>query len=322
MNITLTYTFLPETLDEIRRIVPDVVLHCSKSLDEVPAEVLAKTEVLYLTGRAPAPAAAPALRWVHCHSAGVDNYLTASLFADGRVVLTTSAGVHAINMSEYALMMMLALAHRMPRFYQMMQAKTWSNERDAFTAMELHGATVGLVGYGALGKQIARLCHALGMKVLVLRRSAASASPEPGEAPVTFVGREDLHGLMRQSDFLVLATPITPETHHMIDADALAQMKPTAFLVNIGRGAVVDEAAMIEALRERRIAGAGLDVFEQEPLPDDSALWTLDNVILSPHTSGLTPKYAQRAGDIFVGNLRRFVAGEPLVNQVDFQRGY
>jgi phosphoglycerate dehydrogenase-like enzyme len=202
-----------------------------------------------------------------------------------------------------------------------MQAKTWSDERDAFTAMELHGATVGIVGYGALGKQIARLCHALGMKIMVLRRSGGGTQDE-NEAPVTFVSREELPALMHESDFVVLATPITPETHHMIDAAMLAQMKPTAFLVNIGRGAVVDEAAMIVALRERRIAGAGLDVFEQEPLPDDSELWTLDNVILSPHISGLTPQYPKRASEIFVGNLRRYVAGEPLVNQVDFQRGY
>ena len=322
MNITLTYTFTPETLDEIRRIAPDATLNAYPNLGAVPAEVLAKTDVMYLNGGAPQPEAAPALRWVQCHSAGVDGYLNAPLFADGRVMLTTSAGVHAINMSEYALMMMLALAHRLPKYYKMMQAGTWSDERDGFTPVELHGAKVGLIGYGALGKQIARLCHGMGMTVTVLRHSPPPAKAAEGDAPVTFVTRDQLHSLLQQSDFVVLATPLTPETNRMLDAAALAQMKPTAFLVNIGRGAVVDEAALIEALREGRLGGAGLDVFEQEPLPDSSPLWQLDNVILSPHISGLTPKYAERAGELFAANLRRYVAGEPLTNQVDFKRGY
>jgi phosphoglycerate dehydrogenase-like enzyme len=137
-----------------------------------------------------------------------------------------------------------------------------------------------------------------------------------------FVSRGQLHSLLQQSDFVVLVVPITPQTRRMIDATALAQMKPGAYLINIGRGDVVDEPALIDALRQRRIAGAALDVFHEEPLPNDSPLWQLDNVILTPHIAGITPNYEPRAAAIFAENLRRFVAGQPLLNQVDFSRGY
>jgi phosphoglycerate dehydrogenase-like enzyme len=230
-------------------------------------------------------------------------------------------------MGEYTLMMMLALAHRLPNAFRMMQAQTWSEDRNGlFMPSELRGATLGLVGYGWIGKEIARLAQAFGMRVLAYRRSlpssGASEDGSAGDSAVEFVQREHLHLLLGQSDYVVLVVPITPETRGLIDRAALAQMKPTACLINIGRGAVVDEAALIDALRAGRLAGAALDVFEREPLPDDSPLWSLDNVILTPHIAGQTPNYEARAADLFAQNIRRFIAGEPLINQVDFARGY
>jgi phosphoglycerate dehydrogenase-like enzyme len=320
LNVTITRAINPDSLALLRAAAPDAEFVCTESADfaKFPAGLLARTDVLYSNGRVPEPQDAPRLRWVQGHWAGVDHVIDAPLFAEGNVLLSTAAGVHAINMAEHALMMMLALAHRMPEFFDMMANKRWQREARPYMPMELRDASLGLIGYGAIGREIARMAQALGMRVSALRRSP-SAETHDG---VSFYTRERLHELLGQSDFVVVVTPLTPDTRHMLDTRALAAMKPGSYLVNIGRGAVIDEAALIEALRAGPVAGAALDVFEVEPLPAESALWTLRNVILSPHVSGITPRYEQRVMAIFADNLRRFLRGLPLTNQVDFTRGY
>lgn len=320
LNVTITRAINQDSLALLRAAAPDAEFVCTESADfaKFSAGLLARTDVLYSNGRVPEPQAAPRLRWVQGHWAGVDHVIGAPLFAAGNVLLSTAAGVHAINMAEHALMMMLALAHRMPEFFDMMAKKRWRREAQPYMPMELHDASLGLIGYGAIGREIARMAQALGMRVSALRRSP-SAETQDG---VGFYPRERLHEMLGQSDFVVVATPLTPDTRHMLDARALAAMKTGAYLVNIGRGAVIDEAALIEALRAGPVAGAALDVFEVEPLPADSALWTMSNLILSPHVSGITPRYEQRVMAIFADNLRRFQDGHPLLNQVDFTRGY
>jgi phosphoglycerate dehydrogenase-like enzyme len=323
MNILIAHEFPDEVLVLIRAAAQDGAIthyYPADHVNDIPAEVLAQADVLYCSGGLPAPEAAPALRWVQAHSAGVDHFIDHPLFARGRspVQLTTASGVHAINIGEYILMMMLALAHHLPVAYAMMRQQRWSNERARFTPQELHGATVGMVGFGAIARYTAQLCQALGMRVLAMRRSTGAYS----EQGVVFYPRAELGKLLTQSDFVVITTPLTPETYHLIDVQALAEMKPSAFLVNIARGDIIDEGALIAALREGRLAGAALDVFAQEPLPDDSPLWRMDNVILTPHIAGITPHYERRAGELFAENLRRFVAGQPLLNKVDFARGY
>jgi phosphoglycerate dehydrogenase-like enzyme len=275
------------------------------------------------------PEQAPRLKWVQAHSAGVDHLIGHPLFQRGGVALTTAAGVHGVNISEYVLMMMLAFAHRLPRAYDMMRRRAWNFDRMRFVPDELDGATAGLVGYGGIGRHIAARCRAFGMRVLVARRSPAAQDQAPGAAPdgVDFVPPSEWRAMLAQSDYLVLAAPLTRETHHLIDAPALACMKPAAVLINISRGGLVDEPALIDALRERRIGGAALDVYAQEPLPADSPLWRLADepdprVILTPHIAGITPRYEQRAAALFAENLGRFVAGQPLRNRVDFARGY
>jgi phosphoglycerate dehydrogenase-like enzyme len=325
MNILVMSEFSPDLLEQIKQAAPGIVVHYypSAAWANVPAEVQAQAEVLYTGGNLPAPGQLAALRWVQSHSAGVDHYLKDPLFAhkDGReqesVQLTTASGVHAVNMSEFILMMMLALAHRINGAYNMMRRRHWDDTPRLFMPYELNGATVGLIGYGAIGRQTASACRHLGMHVLALRRSA-----QPEHAGVTFYGREQLSGFLGRCDFVVLSAPLTAETYHIIDEAALAAMKPTAYLVNIARGNLVDEPALIEVLRQHRLGGAALDVFAREPLPDDSPLWQLDNVILTPHIAGITPNYERRAAALFVDNIRRFVAGQPLKNKVDFSRGY
>jgi phosphoglycerate dehydrogenase-like enzyme len=327
--IVSTAEFSPASLDLFRQAAPGAVIQQFPKPQGavVPADVMAKADVLYAYGEPPAREIAPRLRWVAVNWAGVDGVIDAPIFKTGEVMLTSAAGVHAVNMGEYTLMMMLALAHRLPSAFAMMRQGTWASApRSAFMPTELRGATLGLIGYGWIGKEIARLAQAFGMKVIALSRSAPSPPwgegwGEGGNLTRQF-SRDQLHTLLGQSDFVVLVVPITPETHRMIDAPALAHMKPNAYLINIGRGGTVDEPALIEALSEKRIAGAALDVFQEEPLPDSSPLWQLDNVILTPHIAGQTPNYEPRAAGIFADNLRRFIAGEPLVNQVDFLRGY
>jgi phosphoglycerate dehydrogenase-like enzyme len=174
---------------------------------------------------------------------------------------------------------------------------------------------------GAIGSRVAELAHALGMRVLAIRRSVAERGQ--GEAPVDeLLPPADLSYLLSESDYVVLAVPLTPESTKMIGERELRAMKPSAVLINIARGSVIDEPVLVRALKERWIAGAALDVFEREPLPSDSELWALDNVLLTPHISGGTPRYMERAVDLFCDNLRRYLAGEPLRNVVDVARGY
>ncbi len=327
LTIVSTGTFGEASIALFEQAAPGVRFHQFPRAqpNDIPAALLAETDVYYAYSDPPTREAAPKLRWVQTNWAGVDTTIGAPIFASGEVILTTGAGIHAANMGEYTLMMMLALAHRLPNAFKMMQAGTWSDDRAAFMPAELRGATLGLIGYGWIGKEVARLAQAFGMQVIALRRRPAAEDEPSSAGNVTFVARDRLPELLSRADFVVVVAPLTPETRHMLDAHALQHMKPTGFLINIGRGAVVDEGALVAAIWEGRIAGAALDVFEQEPLPADSPLWSLaaeGRVILTPHIAGQTPHYEARAAALFAENLRRFVAGLPLINQVDFERGY
>jgi phosphoglycerate dehydrogenase-like enzyme len=194
---------------------------------------------------------------------------------------------------------------------------------------ELRGATVGVVGYGSIGREVGRLARAFGMRVLGTRRGGTSETAgyelpalTGGDEPDRLYGSDQLLDMLPESDYVVLTVPYTSATHHLIDRRALGAMKPESVLINVARGSVVDETALIQALREGSVAGAALDVFEEEPLPNDSPLWKMDNVIISPHVAGFTPHYDDRATALFAENLRRYLAGKPLLNQVERGREY
>jgi phosphoglycerate dehydrogenase-like enzyme len=332
--IVSTAEFSDESLLVLRDAAPGAQFHVfpKASINEVPADLLAQMDVLYAWSKVPSPEAAPNLKWVQGNWAGVDTVIHEPLFKDGRVLLSTGAGIHAVNMAEYTLMMMLAMGHRLPNAFAMAQSQTWAhnNARELFMPFELRNAHLLLIGYGHIGREIARLAHAFGMHVKVLRRSAPGEEREKvrraeSENATEFIQREQLREALREADFVVMVVPATPETRGMLGEDEIAQMKPASYVVNIGRGATIDEPALIDALQEGRIAGAALDVFEQEPLPADSPIWPLakaGKVIMTPHIAGITPNYEQRAVELFAKNLRRFIAGQPLINQVDFRRGY
>lgn len=279
---------------------------------------LAEAEVLFTLSlmHADLPSLAPRLRWIQLTSAGADRLLNSEVLKSG-ITITTASGIHAAPVGEYVVGMMVMLAKGWPALFRAQQRREWAR----ITPQELEGKTVAVVGMGNVGQEIARLAKALQMRVLGVRRSGAPL--ESGDYVADeIVGPLELLSVLSRSDFVVICLPLTEETHHLIGELALRSMKPTAYLINVSRGAVVDEAALLRALTEGWIAGAGLDVFETEPLPENSWLWQLNNVIITPHLAGETPNYNERAVDLFCENLRCYLIGEPLRNVVDPSRGY
>ena len=278
--------------------------------------------------------AAPRLRWAHSGTAGVWSSLTPSMRASS-VVLTNSAGVHAVPIAETVLGMILYFGRGLDLAVGAQTRGTWETAafwgKDAPMA-ELSRGTVGVLGFGGLGREVAWRAAALGARVLGLRRRegecgevALPPTVRPDGRPATATvlrGSSGLETLLAESDYLVLAAPHTAETLGMLDRHALARMKPSAVLINVARGALVDEEALVELLTEGRLRGAALDVFSSEPLAEGHALWKLPNVLLMPHVSAVSHGFWEREAALIVENLRRFLAGEPLLNEVDKRAGY
>lgn len=259
--------------------------------------------------------AAPHLRWIQLTSAGADRLLNSGFVEQG-ITVTTVSGLHATPIGEHVLCTMLMWAKGMPRAMRAQVNHEWAR----FAPAELYGATVGIVGIGHIGAEVGRLAKAFGCRVIATKRSATAATSASYADEV--LPPSQLDRVLRESDYLVLSVPLTPETRGMIGEPQLRAMKPSALLVNIARGPVTVEADLLRALQEGWIAGAALDVFEREPLPPEHPFWAMENVILTPHISGGTERYNQRAVEIFARNLRRYLAGEPLENVVDPARGY
>ena len=246
------------------------------------------------------------LRWFHTFSAGVDSPAFQSLIDRG-TILTNSSGASAPAIAQYVLAMMLARTKPLDTWREQQQRREWRQ----IPSGELTGQTVGIIGTGAIGGEVARLAQAFGMHVIGARRSARRTRYVDEQLPL-----DRLDELLGRSDFVVLACPLTKETEGLIDERELRLMKPTATLINIARGRVVREASLVTALREGWIAHACLDVFEQEPLPETSDLWSLPNATITPHNSGFSPLQMERQMSIFIDNLARLVAGKRLRNRV------
>lgn len=293
-----------------------------------------------LRGRLPAEifdrilARAPALRWVHSATAGVERVLTPTSRSRG-LVITNARGVFSRPIAEYVMLMILAVARRLPELLELQAERTWQ----PLEARELRDVTVGIVGLGSIGRAVGALGTAFGCRVVATRRrpEAGSHQVEAGSHQVDAAGDEPFLGsamldrvlpperlpeLLAESDFVVLAAPLTPDTRGLISDEAIAQMKPGAWVINVARGELVDERALARALQDGRLGGAVLDTFVEEPLPPTSSLYDLPNVILTPHTSWSSTRVLDRSVDLFCENLRRFAAGRPLVNVVDPAAGY
>ena len=276
----------------------DVILHWAGSRDLLRAAFLAN----------------PGVRWIHSRSAGLDSILFPELIASA-VPLTNGSGVFSPSLGEFALAAILYFAKDFRRMLRNQQAGRW----EPFDVEEISGRTVGIVGYGDIGRNVTSRVHAMGMRVLALKRHKP-ASPDP--LVDGFFQPRDLNAMLSRCDYIVVAAPLTPETRHMIGDAAFGAMKSNAVVINIGRGPVIDQAALVRALTERRIKGAGLDVFEQEPIPADDPIWKLDNVLISPHCADHTADWLDQAMQFFLVQYERFSSGQPLKNVVEKHLGY
>lgn len=257
----------------------------------------------------------PTLRWVHTFSAGVDRQVP-ELAGHDHVQLTNNTGAYDAPIAEHVIAMVFAAAKRVPEHLAAQGRSEWQRE---VPHAEVRGATLVILGLGSIGSELARLAAGVGMRVIGVRRDASRPAPQGVERVVP---PERFAEVVREADYVAVTAALTPSTRGMVSKDIIRALKPTAWLINIARGPIVDEAALTEALREHRIGGAALDVFETEPLAATSALWKLDNAILTPHISNSSPKVRERSLALVVENVRRFKAGEPLVNLVDRSLGY
>ena len=260
------------------------------------------------------PRRAPHLRWIQFSSSGVAGFVHAMNLDRADVVVTNAAGIHARALAEFVVFAMLYFAKRLPRVLADQRAHRW----DRFALDTLPGKTLGIVGLGRVGDEVKRLAQALGVRVVSTRRTAGAASSGPGEA----YQPGGLPKLLAESDYVALTVPLTPETTGLIGEAELAMMKPGAVLINVARGQVVDEPALARALRAGRLGGAALDVFTVEPLPPDSPLWDLPQVLVTPHSMSTALDENERVVDLFCDNLTRYLAGAPLRNVFDHARGY
>lgn len=254
------------------------------------------------------------LKLVHVGSTGVDRYMIPE-FQQSNIILVNSRGVHGTTVADHAMAMLLALSRGFHDAWEHRRQKKW--DPHAQSIVNLPGKTAGLLGLGAIGIEVARRCKAFSMRVIGIRRN-----PQPTESVDLVLPPSGLDQVLTESDFVVCSLPLTRETRHLITLREFSLMKPTAFFINVGRGAVVKEADLITALSQGLIKGVGLDVFEQEPLPEDSPLWEMPNVIITPHSAGFDEEHAKKTFAIFVQNLVRFQQGLPLINQVDKELGY
>jgi len=260
------------------------------------------------------------LRWIHSTATAVHQLMFPEL-VDSDIVLTNAREVHGPVVAEHVIALIFALAKKIPDAVRFQQAHEWAQQRmfdERPRVREVAGATVGLVGLGAIGRAVAKSAKAFGMRVIAVREH-----PEKGNDGADAVfGTAHMDDLFRQADYVVLAAPVTDNTKAIANAERLAMLKTNACLINVGRGALVDESALAAALREKKIGGAALDVFPKEPLAADSPLWDVPNLLITPHTAALTEKQWQRHYELFTENLRRYLKGEPLLAVVDKHKGY
>ncbi len=328
INILVNDQIAEEALPRIAAVDPRVkVTHVGKLLTaelkgdgeatRAMDKLLAEAEV-YAGMRIPPRllVRAPKLKWVQVAQAGVDRVLLDEEFRRSPVMLTNVGGIHSFAPAELAIQCCLAWIKGTVECARQKEARLWQ----PFSPGVLRGKTMGIVGYGNIGPKVARVAKAFDMWIIAVRKSAT----KPGKSRYAdlLLPPSGLERLLSESDFVVMATPLTPETYHMMSTAQFAAMKRDAFLVNVSRGPVIDEAALAVALREKVIAGAALDVFEQEPLPQDSPLWELPNLLYSPHIAGYIAAYPSMVQDLFVRNLQRYVKGERLETLINKRRGY
>lgn len=310
----------PEMPGRIRARWPQMRLVHLPNYDGIERELPDTDIFVGFSLRAEQLAHARKLKWLHSTAAGVGQLMYPEMRGSG-IEVTNASGVHKVPMAEHILGMLIALARRFPDCVRYQQRSRWAQQElwdAAVRPRELRGQVLLFIGFGAIGREVARVAQPLGMRIRAVTRSGlGDAALAEAFFPVT-----KLHDALPQADFVVLAAPETPETRKMIGAREFALMKATAYFLNVARGALVDEAALVDVLGRRAIAGAALDVASQEPLPAESPLWKLENAFLTPHMSAVSDQLWTRQTDLLMQNLERWFSGRELVNRVDLVRGY
>lgn len=335
IEVLVTITLTDSQQNLLREISPELRITAipARKFEDIPADVWTRTQVLYTDRVLPEPARVPNLRWVQFVSAGIDFAAQSELLQRPEILATTISGASATQAGEFILMMILSLGHRLPDLMANQSRAEWPRDRwDRFMPRELRNSTIGLVGYGSIGRQVAALLQPFGATILATKRDAMHpqdvgyAQDGLGDPQGDFFQRlypiQALASMLKLVDFAVIMLPLTAETRGLIGVEALAAMKPSAYLIDISRGGIVDQAALVQALQEHRLAGAALDVFPEEPLPPSSPLWRMPNVIVTPHIAGISTYYGDRALALFSENINRYLVGLPLYNQFDPKKGY
>jgi phosphoglycerate dehydrogenase-like enzyme len=330
VKILIAHRFSPELLSRLKRgsdtIREAVDGDLSAALDAHP-----DTEVVYAPMGPARWNGTWALRWIQMHSAGVDHLNLTIIPAP--VWVTTTSGIHAVPVAEHALGMLLALSKELLRFHELQSQTQWRNEGFGGSGVHLlQGQTIGILGYGSIGREVARLAKAFGMRVLAAKREPnqrrdqgfrlPAAGDSDGVLPDAYYSSENLDALLSESDVVVDVLPLTPETEGAIGPQTFRAMKAGAIFLNLGRGRTVNENALVEALRSGHLRAAGLDVTALEPLPSTSPLWRLPNVLITPHIGGNFDRYDELCLMLFQENLTRYAKGRLLLNVVDRSRGY
>jgi len=332
IHVVVAMDFSDEIMAKLRAISPR--LQIERHFPNVPDAVWPQTEILYTQRSFPEPAQAPRLRWLQTHSAGLDTLIKQPIIKVEDVEVTTTSGIHAVQMSEYCIAMMLTFNYKIRDMLQLQTKAEWPKKpQEMFLPNTLRGQTLGIAGYGSIGRELGRLASAIGMTVLATKRNLKETADHEGYAepgtgdpegviPARLYPPEALASMVTLCDWVVVTTPLVEGAPPVVDEAVLNAMKKSAVLINVARGAVVDEAALITALSSKKIAGAALDVFKEEPLPNTSPLWNLDNVIITPHISGNSARYHEKAAALFAENLQRYMENKPLLNRLVRKRGY
>ncbi len=336
LEILITEQIQPELIDRIRQVSPQLkVQHLPvMQASEVPDEVWGNTQVLYTFRSIPEPEQVPQLQWLQYHLAGADRLLESRLVHKEGLKITTLSGANAPQVAEHGIAMLLAMSRRLPELVaQQLRGQWMSDKNQRYQPKELRGSSVGIVGYGSIGRQLARLLQPFEVRILASKRDVmqpgdSGYTPDEnmgdpqGELFTRLYPIEALRSMFSECDFVFITIPLTDSTKNLIGESQLAALKPGAILVDVSRGGVVDHKALIKALQDETLGGAALDVFPTEPLPTDSPLWELPNVLISPHVAGYSQDYNEKAIALFIENLKRYLDDKPLFNELDTTRGY
>ena len=315
--------------ERLRAAFPDIEFVNRKSYDTIADDIRDADVVVSWSLSAEQVKHARRLRWIHSTAAAIHQLMIPEI-VDSDILVTNARSVHGPVVAEHVLALMFALAKRLPTAMSMQQKHEWGQEamtRERPPIRELRDCTLGLVGVGSIGAHVGAIAATIGMRVYAVRANPEKGIDwlrpnDPSRSQQRVYGPQDLHRVLADSDFVVLSAPVTAATQHLIGAKELALLKPDAYLINVARGALIDESALISILREKKIGGAALDVFTEEPLPPTSPLWDLDNVLITPHSAGIAHKLWDRQYALFSQNLSRFLNGAPLIGVVNKKAGY